>query len=98
MDIHVVKKTISTSSGTGSENTLPIVGGLCRQIYVIAGTDTTSFRFDVTNDHSVAVRSYDFYKQELIDDGILAMRGVYTLRVTDADADGNFTIGMLIQQ
>lgn len=99
MDIHVEKHTISTASGSGSSNTNPIIGGICRQLFVSAGTSGTSFRFDLSDEDTLYVRNYDFHRGEINDDKWpFPVRGRYTLRVTDASADGNFTIRMLIQQ
>ena len=99
MDIHVEKHTISTTGGTGSSNTNRILGGLCRQIYVLAGTSTTTFRFDLSDEDTLYTRSYDFHKGEINDDERrFPVRGTYTLRVTDASADGDFTVRMMIQQ
>ena len=98
MDIHVIKGTISTGGGTGSVNTLPIIGGLARHIFVRAETASTTFRFDIQDEDSVAVRSYDWHREDINHETTLPMKGRYTLRVTDATADGDFTVRILVQQ
>lgn len=99
MDIHIEKKTLTTNGGIGSENTLPIQGGICRQIYILANTSTTTFRFDVTNEDSLVIRSYDFHKGEINDDyHLFPVRGVYTLRIRDCVPDDTFKVAMVIEQ
>ena len=98
MDIHVIKRTISTSGGTGSSNTLPIHGGLARQIFVRAETATTTFRFDLQDEDSVVTRSYDWHTEDINDETTFPMKGQYTMRITDATADGDFTVRISIQQ
>ena len=99
MDIHVEKIIISSAGGTGSQNTLPIIGGLLRHVYVLAGTSTTSFRFDIADSDAVYLRSYDFHNQEINDDETsLPVRGILTARVTNASADGQFTVRLSFEQ
>lgn len=98
MDIHVEKRTISTAAGTGSKNTLDIRGGLMRQLYVMSGTSNVIFRFDITDEDGIVQRYYDFHKGHIDDSEVLPVRGVYTLRVTDAQLDGDFTVKMSIEQ
>lgn len=70
-----------------------------RQLYVLAGTSTTSFEFDVTNEDSLVIRAYDMHRGEINDhSNHLPVSGIYTLRVFNANADGDFTIAMLVQQ
>jgi len=100
MKIYKLRQTVSTSGATGSQNTLPIVGGLMRQLYIIAATAGVTFRADLTDENSDVVRSYDFHKTEINDTpvGPLPVSGIYTIRVTNASADGQFTVKMMVQE
>ena len=98
MRIDRVVRTITTSGGSGSENTLDIQGGLCRQIYIIAGTSTTTFRANIVDPDSLNVRRYDFHREEINDSEVLPMVGIYTIQITNASADGPFTCRMLIEE
>ena len=69
-----------------------------RQFYITAGTSGTTFRADITDDNSVVVRSYDIHQGEINDIKTLPVVGTYTLRVTNASADGNFTCVMMCQE
>jgi hypothetical protein len=68
-------------------------------ILVSAGTSTTTFRANVTDDDSLTVREYATVTGTLLDDNRpLAVRGTYTIEVTNASADGNFTTLLMVEE
>lgn len=99
MDIHKVETTITTAGGNGSHNTLPIIGGLCRHIFIQPESSGTIYDFAITNDSSLEVRGYDNITDTLNDDSrILPMRGIYTVSVQSANQDSLFNILFMVQQ
>ena len=98
MDIHEQRLTVTTASGTGSENTNRIIGGLMRQLLVTSTSATNTFRFTMTDENSVVRRRYDFHR-EMIDDTVpLPVKGVYTLQVVNARVDDAFSVIVSIEQ
>ena len=99
MQIHRHIATVTTAGGSGSTNTSPFRGGLCRQVLIVSGTTTTTFRSNLTDPDSNTVRSYSTVTGTLNDDNrILPVRGAYTLNVTNASADGNFTCMLMVEE
>ena len=99
MQIHRHLRTLTTAGGTGSTNTLPLKGGLCRMILISAGTAATTFKANLTDDDSLTVREDSAVTGTLLDDNRpLAVRGTYTIQVTNASADGNFTTMLMVEE
>ena len=100
MQIHRFISTMNTAGGTGSLNTQNLRGGLCRQIIIQAGTSSTNFSANLTDDDALAVRTYSTISGGiLIDDNrVLPVKGTYTMQVTGATADGRFTCVMLVEE
>ena len=99
MQVYKQYFTITTNGGSGSTNTHSMVGGIMKQLYIIASTSTVLFRVNVTDDHSTAVRSYDFQKGELNDDiRDLVVKGPYTVQITDASADCDFSGLIMVRE
>ena len=96
MSVYKFRTIISTNGGTGSENTNNVIHGLCRQIYIKAGTSSTVFRATITDEDSDVVRSYGFSRGEIDDDKPLPVVGIYTIQIASASVDGQFTCKMMV--
>ena len=90
---------MTVSAGSISSSTLKIVGGLLRQVYVRANTDTTVFKVDLQDENSTTRRAYDFHEGELNDtDFALPVQGQYTLNITNVSPNDTFKIVLAIQE
>ena len=96
--VYKLKATVSTTGGSGSQNTNRVVHGLCYQLFVNAGTSTTIFRANLTDEDGDVIKDYDFHRGQINDlfrDPVPVV-GVYTINVTNASADGDFTCKFLV--
>ena len=80
------------SSGIYSVNTSRIINGIIKQIILKAATSTTTFYFDITDDHNNVI-----YNTETAATGTLRqemeipIKEINTLRIYTASADEAFT-------
>ena len=101
MTIYQYRTTVSTAQGASSSTTLNIVGGLCRQVYVVANTSTTVFRLNIVDDGGVplTVANYGFSTGMLNDLNIaLPMAGRYTVNITNASPNDTFNILLGVEE
>lgn len=99
MKIYRFRTTISTAGGSGSANTNPVIGGLCRQVYIRAQTSGALFRANIQSAYADTMRAYQLHTSTIMDDNrVLPMAGVYTVQITGASADGDFTTELLVQE
>lgn len=101
MIIHRVKQTITTEGGIGSANTNPIIGGLCHAVYILAKTTGTTFKANIQDSHGFPLRQYDsLITTDIVDaqNWPIPMDGIQTIQITDASADGNFDIQILVRE
>ncbi len=98
MRVYKFEKTITVSSGSGSANTLDVIGGLAYKILVLADTVTTRFKVNITDDDNDVVRAYNFKKGRLDDEKPLSMVGIYTVNITDSDTDEDFTVKIWVTE
>ena len=90
---------MTVSAGSISSSTLKIVGGLLRQVYVRANTDTTVFKVDLQDERSTIRRAYDFHEGELNDVGFaMPVQGQYTISITNVSPNDTFKIVLAIQE
>ena len=91
MRVYKYPFTINTNGGTGSINTLKVVGGLLGHILVNAPVASTIFKFNIIDDNRNIIRAYDFSTGQINDSSILVVSGMHTLQVVNASLDGAFT-------
>lgn len=97
--IHRFYTTLVTAAGAGSTNTQPFVGGLCRHIFIQSSTTGTTFQANITDPDSLQVRTYSGVATTVSDaNQILPVLGTYTIRITNASADGLFSIFMMVEE
>ena len=99
MKIYRFRTTISTAGGAGSANTNPIIGGLCRSIFIQALTSGTTFQANIQSAYANTMRAFTNTVTQLnYDERVLPMEGVYTLQITSASADGQFQCEFMVQE
>lgn len=99
MTIYEHKTSLTTASGTIGTISLKVPGGLLKYVLVRANTDTTVFRFKLTDDNSRVRLNYGFHQGELVDDKIsMPITGAYTASITNASPDDTFDVVLAIQE
>lgn len=99
MTIYEHKVTIQAASGSVSTTTLRILGGLCRQVYVKAGTSTTVFRMNITDEDGDNIVDYGFSTGMLNDCSIaIPMSGTHMINITNASPDDTFKVKLKLEE
>jgi hypothetical protein len=96
MQIYKVETDLVTTGGTGSVNTLDIVGGMARQIYILAAATDSTFQARILDNKSRKVREYDYIKGCINDETPLIMQGVYTVQILNCSSDQTFTVLFMV--
>jgi len=96
--IYKYKNSVTCAAGSGSVNTNPIIGGLCREILVSPATATTTYRVNIVDEDSLPIKSYDYKKGLYIDIASFIAYGIYTINITNSSANELFTIRMMVQE
>jgi len=96
--IYKYKNSVTCAAGSGSVNTNPIIGGLCREILVSPATATTTYRVNIVDEDSLTIKSYDYKKGLYIDIAPFIAYGIYTINITNSSANELFTIRMMVQE
>ena len=90
---------IATASGTTSQQSLNVIGGLCRQVYIIANTATTIFKVNVQDESNLKIMDYPSHTGILNDIGMaIPMAGKYTINITNASQDDIFNILIAVEE
>ena len=89
MRIYRYKNTVTAAAGAVSFNTLEMRGEI-RSFQVKPETATTRYTLTITNDDSVVIHKAS-YTGNLVDERMRSWYGVYTIAITAATADENFT-------
>jgi len=98
MRIYQHRDTITAASGSTNSSTLKVIGGICRQILIVANTATTVFQPFITDDKGLEVSRYPLQTGEMSDITSIPMSGVYTVSITNASPDDTFQIMLGIQE
>ena len=102
MVFYTIKLSNTASSGTFSVNSLPIAGGIVRQIYIKSATASTTFDFKITSPESNVI--YDTVEEEKTATNILNVRlrlpimGINTLTVYNASKLTDTFTGIIVIQ
>jgi hypothetical protein len=96
MQIYKLETIITTTGGTGSANSLNVIGGICRQVYIKSSTSGTSFRVTITDNGSRIIREYDYSTDFILDETPLIMQGVYTIQILNSNKDQDFNILFMV--
>lgn len=97
MRVHTWKTTITTSTGSGSATSSEFIGGIVHKILVIPATATTDFEATLTDASNIEARRWD-YSFKIDDENPLIVEGKYTLTITNASADEDFTVKMSMEE
>ena len=95
--VHKHIESITAVAGSGATNTPPIDGD-CKFLYIEPATLTTTYKVNITDDDNDTVKSWDWTKGVLKDRIPMIMHGVYTVNITDATANEEFSIKMLVEE
>lgn len=98
MTIYKFLKTVTAASGTTSDTSLKVRGGICRQVLVKANTASTTFRCNIADDNGYTVMDYGVQTGEFNDVTAFPMAGAYTFSVTNASADDTFKIYFAVEE
>jgi len=98
MQIYKVETDLETTSGTGSTNTLNIIGGMAEQIYILVAVTNTTFQAKIIDDKSRTVREYDYVKDYINDEVPLIMQGIYTVQILNCSSDQTFNVLFMIRE
>lgn len=99
MTIYQYRAKLTTAAGATSQVTLPIRGGLCRQVFVTANTSTTTFFVNIQDESSLRILDYPSHTGTLNDVGMaVPMAGKYTFAITNASPNDTFNILMGIEE
>ena len=92
MTIYPFRATVTTSAGSTSTTSLDVLGGLCRQVRIVANTSSTVFISYITDKTGLEVMRYGQQTGELNDITAFPMAGRYTVYITNASPDDTFKI------
>ncbi len=98
MRIYQFRATVVTAAGATSTTTLDVIGGICRQVLIVANTATTAFQPFITDDKGLEVSRYSLQVGEMSDITSIPMAGKYIVNITNASPDDTFKIMLGIQE
>lgn len=99
MTIYEHKTSMTTAAGTVSTVTLNILGGLCRFVYIKAGTASTVFRANLQDEDGDNILDWGFCTGMLNETGIaVPLSGKNKLSITNASPDDTFKIKIKVQE
>jgi len=88
MNIHRERKSITVSSGYGTENTLPFCGAELRQLIVEPPTSTNIYDLYILDSYNTKIYEHlaceGYYEEHPIQ---IPLRGVYTVSLSNATVD-----------
>ncbi len=98
MGIYQFRATVTTAAGSTSSVSLPVTGGVCRQVLVQANTATTTFFANLVDNSSLKVMDYGMQTGEFNDVTAFPMSGKYTFSITNASPDDTFKIYFAVEE
>lgn len=98
MRIHQHRATVVASSGSTSSTSLDIAGGVCRQVFIVANTSSTTFIATITDDKNLELMRYSLQTGQLNDITAFPMSGKYTVNITNASPDDTFKIYFAVEE
>lgn len=99
MTIYEFKSSLTVSAGSASTVTLPILGGLLRNVYVKANTSTTVFRVSLLDEDSLNRLDYGFSTGMLNDHLAFPIVNRYTFQILNANPNNDtFAVRLGVQE
>lgn len=92
MLVHLYSETPTTASGAWAGNTPKFSGVLAKQLIVSPATATTEYDVQVENSKGKTIKRYDDSLGRLDVDLDTPLKGIYTIRITNATADEDFFV------
>ena|SRR3990167_2117750 len=98
-DIHVHRQSVDSASLIGTSTSLRGLEGLVRQVYIKAGTNTTVFKANLTDDNSSDVlRNWGYHTGEINDLQALPVKGPVTINLTNLNQNDSFTVRVSVER
>lgn len=98
MTIYQFRRTVTTAAGSTTSTSLNVLGGICRQVLIVANTSTTVFNSFITDDAGLEISRYGLQTGELNDITAIPMAGTYIVNITNASPDDTFKIYFSVQE
>ena len=99
MLVHKQRANILVSSASGSENTLKFSGAQLVQLFIKSTTSTNIFDFSMVDEDDDVVYEIEAIEGEHEEHSVyLPLRGVYTLRITDATIDEVVVAKIMVEE
>ena len=98
MTIYPYRTTLTSLAGATSSTTLDIIGGLLRQVLIVANTASTVFQPFITDEAGLEVSRYGLQTGEMSDLTAIPVRGRYTISITNASPNDTFRIFLGVQE
>ncbi len=93
------RTSLTAASGSVATTTLKIYGGLLKNVYIKAMTDTTTFKANLVDDKDKTRIKWSTTNCEINDMGLdFPLQGQYTLNITNASPDDTFDVILAIQE
>lgn len=99
MTIYEHRTQLTISAGSTVTTTLRVNGGLCRQVLIRAGSDTTVFRANLVDSNSITRLNWGFQQGEINENSLaFPMVGRYTLNITNASYDDTVQVVVGVEE
>jgi hypothetical protein len=89
---------MTVSGGSSTFSSLNNIGGICRQVFISAQTNTTIFKMSIVNDDDLTVRQYALHTGEINDLEEFPIYGVNNINITNVSNTDTFDVLLLIQE
>lgn len=99
MTVYEHRTSLTTASGSVSTFTLPIRGGLIRQLFVKANTANTVFRLNMQDQNNLQRLDYGFHTGTLNETQVaIPVAGRCTFSITNASPDDTFAFYVGVEE
>lgn len=98
MTIYQFRSSVTAAAGSTSTTSLKVLGGVCRQVLIVANTSSTTFLSFISDESGMEVSRYGLQTGELNDITSFPMSGQYTVSITNASADDTFKIYFAVEE
>lgn len=98
MTIYQFRTSLTVSGGSANSISLPVLGGLCRQVILQANTASTTFLANIVDDNSLKVMDYGLNTGEFNDVTSFPMSGRYTFSITNASQTDTFKMYFAVEE
>jgi hypothetical protein len=90
--------TGTTLSGALSTNTVAALMGIAREIIISPATSTTTYDLTITNDNSLDIFISESNTGDLIEETAIPIRGINTVKISNATKDEDFSMAIVVEE